>query len=125
MIICSALACASARVARRLLVGAGQHGAGLLVGLGHGGVGGALGQQQRALHRLARIGLLAAAQVLELAHQRAGPAVGRRRLGLHRLDAPRQLGEEATHLLGVVPLADGAELHAGDGLRAELHLDIV
>ena len=53
------------------------------------------------------------------------PRPSRRRLGLHRLDAPRQLGEEATHLLGVVPLAYGAELHAGDGLRAELHLAIV
>ena len=109
----------------RLLLGRRHQDAGLLVGLGHGGVGRALGQQEGALHGLAGVGVLPGAQLLQLGHHGAGPALGGRRLRLHRLDAPRQLGEEAADLLGVVSLSYGAELHAGDRLRAELHQPIV
>ena len=74
---------------------------------------------------LARIRVLAARSALGAWPSRPCPALRRRRLGLHGLDAPGQLSQEAADLLGVVPLPHGAELHAGDGLRAEFHRAIV
>jgi hypothetical protein len=87
----------------RLLLGVGHHRPRLLGGLGDGGVGGALRQQQGALHRLARIGVLASAQLLELRHHRAGARLGGGRLRLHGLDASRQLREEGRTSSGSYP----------------------
>ena len=93
-----------------------EQGRGLLAGLAHGEVGGALGQHERAAQAL--VVKVRALGVLRLLADRA-------QLGLEVVDRDGDPFQELVDLVGVVPAQSRDELHVAQDLSGYFHVSMV